>query len=270
MFEPVPIELLVLLDAPAQRTRWLRAGHATGVLVATCLDADTLLSQLHASPPDGIVLPLGERASSSLQICETLQQRPLHRWVPIFLLDDNTLPAHMRPMLRDLGVDQIIPAAAPRQVLETLRELVDVPMETEIPADWVDPPRRSAPTRAHHATSPSVQGTSEASMLIPIDVVSPPWQQAAHDLQRMLFLARTRDYFALLGLDYEADTPTIQDAFERLESRFHTSTLPPLLTHHHQADLEELWDILEDAWCVLADPTHRARYLRGLVQQDAS
>ncbi len=86
-------------------------------------------------------------------------------------------------------------------------------------------------------------------------------------LQRKLRAVRHEDYYTILELRRGAEGAVVREAFHRLYRRFDPREIDFEIAHHHEDELDEIRDALEDAWAVLGDPKLRQAYLEHTTRK---
>ena len=265
-FEAAPIEILVLLEHPNERTQWLRAAQRVGVLVSACLEPSELLVQLNGHPPDAVLLPLGRREEESLLLCRAIQKRRGAQPLDIFLADSG---GDLVASLNDVtlfGAKQLLPAGSPAELLVQINDAMDAPLEmTSLEAEPAGVVRRLVPEVI--MGSPARLKALPAKQAVPAPKPSAPaWGSSIELLQAKLKQALEGDYFTLLGVSMGANTDAIMDAFTRLYERLNPEMLPADLKTRYAKEIGVVREALVDAWHVLGSVESRHRYIDALHQ----
>jgi CheY-like chemotaxis protein len=144
------------------------------------------------------------------------------------------------------------------------------------------PPSSPPPSPAAAALSGSSPPTPTGASIPPMRSTLPPAEPASdhirerlrggpptappvprRDVAELVSLARTADYFSLLGVQRSASTSEVREAAARLLAEVDAQLLTPA-RELSSADLQDARQVLLDARDVLADDGLRAAYLNGI------
>jgi hypothetical protein len=297
VFEPVPVELMALLEHPDERNQWLRAAQRLGISLIICQDASDVLAQLSAKQPDGLLLPLGEREEESLLLCRAVLRRQSARGpCPVFFYDRGARLVKTDADARRVGAEGLLPDLLHRELLQAVLAQVDVPLDAEVPEEWPTTPQPQGPfgfgspprspstglsvvTRVLRpsASEPQAYGGERrvdwgefAPPPVPASASpAPPARASAAQafsawLKETLGVARRDHYLAFLGLGLDATGEQAQAALRAQAQRLGEGRRLPGLLAEAAAEVEELQSYLEDAWEVLAHPVRLVQYQRAL------
>jgi DNA-binding response OmpR family regulator/tetratricopeptide (TPR) repeat protein len=89
------------------------------------------------------------------------------------------------------------------------------------------------------------------------------------ELSMMLQMARTQDYFWVLGIERDAAALEVDRAYEALARSFHADRYR-LAPHEDRKAAQEMFGILAEAHRVLQDPARRRTYVAKLGRTDAA
>jgi DNA-binding response OmpR family regulator/tetratricopeptide (TPR) repeat protein len=149
--------------------------------------------------------------------------------------------------LEDILTRAEIPRAQARLLLVALSEAGMIqPQETTSRRKAAAAPTATAPAPAAPPAAPPL-GSGELSM--------------------MLQMARTQDYFWVLGVERDATPPVVDRAYEALARSFHADRYR-LSPDEDRKTAQEMFDILAEAHRVLQDPARRRAYLIKLGRTD--
>lgn len=79
-------------------------------------------------------------------------------------------------------------------------------------------------------------------------------------------LVREGDYFACLGASPDASVHELRRAYDQARAQFEPEGLHPAVRTEFNAELQEILDVVEEAYSVLRDDTIREAYLRHVVR----
>jgi DNA-binding response OmpR family regulator/tetratricopeptide (TPR) repeat protein len=117
--------------------------------------------------------------------------------------------------------------------------------------------RRKAPPAAPAAATPTPPPPS-----------APP-PLGSGELSMMLQMARTQDYFWVLGVERDSPAEVVDRAYEALARSFHADRYR-LAPDDDRRSAQEMFDILAEAHRVLRDPARRRAYLAKLGRADSA
>jgi len=106
-----------------------------------------------------------------------------------------------------------------------------------------------------------------APAAVPTPAAPPP--MGSGELSMMLQMARTQDYFWVLGVERDATPAAVDRAYEALARSFHADRYR-LAPDDDRKTAKEMFDILAEAHRVLQDPARRRAYLAKLGRSDSS
>lgn len=104
---------------------------------------------------------------------------------------------------------------------------------------------------------------------LPINALTPEHEELRRDLSERLRLAPSQNYFAMLGVEQDADKATIDEKFFALAKRWHPDKLPREVAHL-RGDVASLFSLLSEAHTTLGNDKKRAEYLRLVAEGGAT
>jgi hypothetical protein len=270
VFEPIPVELMALMERQDERHQWLRAAQRVGASLIVCQDAADVLAQLAAKPPDALLLPLGEREEESLLLCRAvLRRRTEQAPCPVFLYDRGARLVRSDQDARRVGAEALLPPMALPDLLRAVLAEVDLPLEAEVPEGWpqLPPAQPPAPTMSRPAHAAFDQDASRLPSRVGwrAPAAPPPQEAFTRWLKETLRAAQTQHYLAFLSLDLTSSAAQAQAALRACADRLREGSMAPDLSAESQAEAGALRDLLDDAWDVLAHPPRLAAYQRALA-----
>jgi DNA-binding response OmpR family regulator/tetratricopeptide (TPR) repeat protein len=121
----------------------------------------------------------------------------------------------------------------------------------------------------HETTSRRKASPSPAApAAVPAPPVAPP-PLGSGELSMMLQMARTQDYFWVLGLERDSPVEVVDRVYEALARSFHADRYR-LAPDDDRRTAQEMFDILAEAHRVLQDPARRRAYLAKLGRTDSA
>lgn len=283
---------LLIIGRPAQE--WADALR----LVTTLVEIDTArlpsagIRQFEETPADLIVIADQKGSPRVETLARAIRNRPLGELTPILMLAPLPPEGSVEERLQSLDLLQWLPPETPpEEILLAIEESFDL----QLRADSSPPGLTESTTSGEQDQAPLPPDKEDyhgrasyfdgALVLEPLDDLGPttrsvprssifrgtttdtsPGALSAEELKRKLKAVRHEDYYAILELRRGAEGQQVREAFHRLQTRFHPSSLPFELVHKFQDELDEILDAFEDAFAVLGDPDLRGPYLRHTVK----
>lgn len=154
------------------------------------------------------------------------------------------------------------PAAAP----------APAPVPTAVaPAAVAAPPRAPAPAAARPASQPTPAPASAPSKLTPAPVSSKtpmptpaPVPEDAGQLQGLLEVMRTQNYFDVLGLKRDAEAPQVKIAYLKAARSYHPDTVAPGSPEALAKVKADIFALIGEANRTLSDPALKKEYIAEL------
>jgi hypothetical protein len=142
------------------------------------------------------------------------------------------------------------------------------------------PPAPPVPGLPLEAPSPAAGSAASTGSMPPVPISIPPDSGSVRELTAEQNALKTKileradqitsqDYFQMLGLDREADVPTVQRTFIALAKIWHPDRLPPALTDVKEA-CSKVFSHLTEAHATLTDVPRRQEYMTLLKDGGAT
>ncbi len=120
-----------------------------------------------------------------------------------------------------------------------------------------------------HETTSRRKAAAPAAAPVPAPAPAAPPPLGSGELSMMLQMARTQDYFWVLGIERDSAPAAVDRAYEALARSFHADRYR-LAPDDDRKTAQEMFDILAEAHRVLQDPARRRAYLAKLGRADGA
>ncbi|MFP4599825.1 MAG: hypothetical protein ACLFVJ_16320 [Persicimonas sp.] len=256
------------------------------------------LRQFEATPPDALVVVDTSSTKRASTLVAAIRERPIGQLIPIITI---------APPPADSEAAEVDAWLSPNADIGTLAAALEESLGVELAGDQATGQAASSPGAAgttasiSGATEPRADVNQagadadgdpqeapayfieeidddldrprrldrDAIFSSPSDRNAPQTKDGVDEeaLQRKLRAVRHEDYYTILELRRGAEGAVVREAFHRLYRRFDPRELDFELAHHHEDELDEIRDALEDAWAVLGDPKLRQAYLEHTTRK---
>lgn len=260
--------VLILDDDLASLAVAKRAVRAAGHDAITVTSAADASAALAARPrPDVLLASPSADAGEALALSERTRADPALSGTAVLLIGDASatgIPGVARPLDGPSVGTEIARALATRS---TARAAPPPAPPAPPPPPWKSPAATAeSALRAlfrRRSRAPAEPTSSAADGVARrLATAIPPAPTAPFDLARVVSLARSADYFQVLGVSRAASATEIRDAADRLLAGLDARSLAA--REDESTELREARQVVVDARDVLAEDALRAAYLKGI------